>query len=168
MPTAKQGFSLVHWKERGFFFNAGGFNGSYLNEVEEYSCLKNKWRLHSELPQAMDGSSVVVLHSIFYIIGGYGSSHSLLCCNLNSHQQPKWKGFDLQGVSLKGDYSRNAFNIENKIVYFGSSNPILTCVLEKEKYSEKLRVVKRDERTNFKYLYTYNTSCCFKNSIYAM
>ena len=63
MPSVKCDFPLVLWKKHGIFFTVGGegkekisvLDGDSLlerkrNEVEEYSILKNKWKLHSLLP----------------------------------------------------------------------------------------------------------------------
>ena len=39
---------------------------------------------------------------------------------------------DVRNSSFKGFYDRQAFAVEDKIVYFGSSNKHATYVLEKE------------------------------------
>ena len=91
MPTPKSHFAMAEWKARSTLFTVGGWNISRLKDVQEYSLAKNTWRLHSQLPESISGSSVVVLHNVMYNIGGFGSSHSVLWNNLSSDVRLDWK-----------------------------------------------------------------------------
>ena len=51
---------------------------------------------------------------------------------------------DLPNYSFTGYYDREAFVMENKIVYFGWSNKNATFVLERDEESEQLKVVRED------------------------
>lgn len=74
---------------------------------------------------------------------------------------------DLPHYDFTEYYDREALVVEDKIVYFGSSNEKITFVLEKEEESEKLKEVREDEGFNL-LTGAYNTSSCvFKNEIYA-
>ena len=61
MLSSEVRFPLVLWKKKNILFSVGGYNNSRKKEVEEYSLLKNKGRIHSELPSAISYSSAVVL-----------------------------------------------------------------------------------------------------------
>ena len=116
IPVSKVGFPTVLWKKRNVLFTIGGFNKKRFKEVEEYSVLKNKWKMHSELPQALSYSSAVILHPTIYNIGGGGLTDLILLCDLSSSRQPKWNALNLKGIALQGLYSRMALIISNKIV----------------------------------------------------
>ena len=62
MQIAKSDFPFAFWNKRALLFTIEGINLSCPKEVGEYSLLKNKWKLHSLLPQATCDSSAVVLH----------------------------------------------------------------------------------------------------------
>ena len=51
---------------------------------------------------------------------------------------------DVTNYNFKRNFWREAFVVENKIVYFGSWNEKATFVLEKEEEAEQLRVVRKD------------------------
>ena len=98
MPAPKVGFPLVIWKKSNVLFSIGGFKKWKIIEVEEYSILKNKWRRHSQLPQALSYSSAVILHSTLYIFGGSDWSKDVLQCDLSSRNDFKWNALNLDGV----------------------------------------------------------------------
>ena len=123
--------------------------------------------LHSYLPEAIYGSSAVVLNNVMYNIGGYLSSRSVAWCRLKSKYVTSWQFMDLSNSNFKGYSWREALVVENKIVYFGSSNENRTFVLEKEEQSEKLRVVRQDEGIDLRRGFWNSSSCVFKNEIYA-
>ena len=79
-----------------------------------------------------------------YNIGGVGSSHSIAWCDLRSPELPNWKILDLPNHIFSGYGLREAFVVENKIVYFGSCDAERTFVLEKEEKQERLKVVRED------------------------
>ena len=97
--------------------------------------------MHSLLPEAVDSSSAVVLNNGIYNLGGDGSSHSVAWCRLCYNAPAKWEFVDLPNYSFAGYARREAFVIENKIVYFGSVHRETTFVLES---GEELRVVRED------------------------
>ena len=82
MPTSKSHFAMTLWEKSSTLFALGGFNGSRLSKVEEYSLSKNIWKAHSELRETKSSSSAVVLHYVLYKIGGWPSSHSVEWCGL--------------------------------------------------------------------------------------
>ena len=51
---------------------------------------------------------------------------------------------DIWNFSFKGYYYREAFAIENKIIYFGANGKKTTFVLEQEEESEQLKAVRED------------------------
>ena len=79
-----------------------------------------------------------------YNIGGKGAPHSVLWLRISSYGSSKWRSMDLAEHNFKGYYYREAFAVENEIVYFGSLNVKGTYVLAKEEESEQLRVVRED------------------------
>ena len=93
----------------------------------------------------MFASSAVILNSVIYNIGGFGSSHSVLWCSLHSPNPPKWKPMDFENYSFKGYWYREALVVGNRIVYFGSRNKNATFVLEEEEEEGKPRVVRQDQ-----------------------
>ena len=157
---------MTLWKERSTLFTLGGYNGSYLKEVQEYSIAKNIWNLHSQLPHGNFSSSALVLNAVIYNIGGEQSSHSLLWCNL-SRSLCKWKPMDLVYQNVQGFWLREAFTLENKIVYFGSWNKNATFVLEQEQETEQLKVVREDDGLFFLRGYWNGGSCAANKEIYA-
>ena len=74
---------------------------------------------------------------------------------------------DFSSHTFKDFWLREAYPIENKIVYFGSSDAEATFVLEKEEGSEQLRVVREDEGLNFWKGDSNTASCVFEKNIYA-
>ena len=86
----------------------------------------------------------MVYQSVIYNLGGYKCSHSVAWCRLSSTTHFRWKLADLAHHNFKGYYSREAFEVENKIVYFGSRDVNSSFVLEQEEDSEQLRVVRED------------------------
>ena len=64
-------------------------------------------------------------------------------CQLSSSYLTDWKIMDLPNYSFKGHCVRDALVVENKIVYFGSSDKYVTFVLEEEE-GEQLKVVTED------------------------
>ena len=74
------------------------------------------------------------------------STHSLMRCDLSSPLQPSWSPCEIKGYNFK-DYSlRQALVLSKyKIVYFGSMNTQSTFVLEVEKHSLNLEVVREDQ-----------------------
>ena len=115
---------------RSSLFTLGGYNGSRLDEVQEYSLSKNIWKLHSLLPEALEASSAVVLNNNMYNIGGRESSHSVLWHDLCSNAPSEWKAMDLANYDFSGYCYREALVLENKIVYFGSGSKERTFILE--------------------------------------
>ena len=100
MATAKRFFPLVYWRKAGTLFTIGGSNGSGMKEVTEYSIEKNCWSIHSQLPEAMFGSSAVILNDdAIYNIGGYPSTHSVIKCDLNG--EPEWNPVEILEFSYK-------------------------------------------------------------------
>ena len=93
--------------------------------------MKNVWRLHSILPERVWGSSAVVLNDIIYNIGGNGSSHSVMWSRANPSS--KWYLRDLSNYNFSGYYLREAFVLENKIVYFGVVRKKATLFWRKKK-----------------------------------
>ena len=86
----------------------------------------------------------MVLNDAMYNIGGKRSSHSIAWCHLSSAYPSSWKLLDIANHSFKGYDAREAFAVENKIVYFGSSYEMKTFVLEKQE-SDQLEVAREDE-----------------------
>ena len=80
-----------------------------------------------------------------YNIGGDGSSHSVIWCQLSSTYRAKWEFMDLQSHNFEKYLIREEFAVENRIVYFGSKNENATFVLAQEGESEKLKVVSEDD-----------------------
>ena len=64
--------------------------------------------------------------------------------DLASIDREKWKCMDLETYNFRRYCSREAFVVENKIVYFGSRHNNATFVLRKEEESEKLTVERED------------------------
>ena len=56
-------------------------------------------------------------------------------CHLSSTYSAEWKFLDLPNYSFTGYYDREAFVVQNKIVYFGLSNKNATFVLERDEES---------------------------------
>ena len=112
--------------------------------MQQYSLIQNKWKLHSKLPLPLSHSSAVILNQVIYTIGGLFSPHSVLWCDIDSIHLPLWKGLDLADCEFTEHYYRKALVLENKIVYFGTWNENATYVLEKEKQSHELRLVRQD------------------------
>ena len=77
-----------------------------------------------------------------YNIGGDESSHSAMQCRLSSTYVAEWKFMNIQNNCFKRYYDREALVVENKIVYFGWSNLNATYVLERDKESGQLKVVR--------------------------
>ena len=77
-----------------------------------------------------------------YNIGGLESSHSVIQCRPSSNYPAKWKFMDLSNYNFKGYCFREALVVEDKIVYFGSSDVEATFVLEQEQESEQLVVIR--------------------------
>ena len=74
---------------------------------------------------------------------------------------------DFPNYDFTGYEAREAFAMENKIVYFGASGFDSTIVLEREEESEQLHVVRENEGFDF-WRGIYNTSSCvIKREIYA-
>ena len=138
-----------------------------LNEVQEYSLVKDSWTLHSHVPAAVSGSSAVVLDDVMYNLGGFGASHSIMWCDLNFSFAPNWNFMDLPNHSFKRSSLREAFVLENKIVYFGPHEQNRTFVLEKEGDSEQLKVVREDKGFGLKRGAFNTASCSLNNEIYA-
>ena len=74
---------------------------------------------------------------------------------------------DLSHYDFSGYHCREAFALENKIVYFGDMLKSVTFVLEKEEDSEQLRVVREDSGFAFERGAWNTASCTFRNEIYA-
>lgn len=129
MPNPKYVFPIVHWKKKSILFTIGGNNGVNMKEVTQYSIETNSWKLHSQLPEAIHGSSAIVLKEIIFNIGGNASSHSILYCDLKG--QADWSPAEIPNYSFKDQYYRMAHLIGNKIIYFGSFTSKSTFVLEK-------------------------------------
>ena len=105
--------------------------------MQRFSLTNNKWKLHSRLPKAVFDPSAVVLNDVIYNIGGYHSSHSAVWCSLSSNYSFKWQDMNLaNNYSFKGYWIREAFVVEDRIVYFGSQSREATFVLKKEQDSE--------------------------------
>ena len=102
-----------------------------------------------------------------YNIGGYQSSHSVMWCRLSSTYPAKWEFMDLLNYHFYGYFYREAFVVENKIVYFGSWNAKVTFVSEQEGESEQLKVVRTDGGFDLTRGYWNTASCVFKNKIYS-
>ena len=141
MPTPKFDFPMALWKERRTLFTLGGRNRSFQKEVQEYSLSKSKWKLHSLLPEALYGSSAVVLDQVMYNIGGLGSSHSVVRCHLSPSGLQEWKLVDLPNYNFIGYSEREAVVVENKIVYFGFRYKPRTFVLEIDEQSDEIKCV---------------------------
>ena len=86
---------------------------------------------------------------------------------LTSNGPPNWKFMDVSNYSFKKYCLREAFVLENKVVYFGSWNVKIAFVLEKEEDSEQLKVVREDEGINFERGNKNTTSRVYKKEIYA-
>ena len=80
----------------------------------------------------MSDSSAVIFHNLMYNIGGFPSTHSIVFSRLSSHCPPEWRFMDLPNYNFAGFGFREAFVVENRIVYFGSFKKKTTFVLEKE------------------------------------
>ena len=127
---------------------------------------KNHWNFHSELPEALEGSSVVVVDNVMYNIGGDRSSHSVYWYPLLSNYQSEWKFMDLNNFDFSGYYYIEAFVLENTIVYFGYSAKKTTFLLGKEEESERLEVLRHDEGSEMWNEDWIPVSGLFKRSIY--
>jgi hypothetical protein len=55
----------------------GGLNDNYLTECERYVCAKNRWKALPPLPKACYGTSVVVVESSLYALGGWYDESAL-------------------------------------------------------------------------------------------
>ena len=163
MSTPKAFFAIALWNERSALLTLGGVkNGASPKEVQEYSLPKNIWKPHSQLLEAVYGSSAVVFNHVIYSIGRWRSSHSVMWCRLAC-----WKFIDLPNSAFKGYYYREAFALENKIVYLGSWNENASLVLEKEGESEQLKVAREDEGIDLVKGGWNTASWVFKTGIYA-
>ena len=65
-------------------------------------------------------------------------------CRLGSNQSPKWKFMEIPNFSFNGYSRREALVVENKIVYFGSSDENASFVQEEGEESGKLKVARKD------------------------
>ena len=99
MPNPKYVFPLVYWIKRLALFTIGGHCGSAMKEVTEYSIEKDTWKMYSQLPEAIYGSSAVILDHTIYNIGGNSSTHSILWCDLSS--APVWSPLEIPNHSFK-------------------------------------------------------------------
>ena len=167
MATPKCAFAVTLWKERSTLFTLGGFNESPLKQVTQYSISKDSWKLHSQLPEAITNSSAVAFKDMIYNIGGDGASHSVLWCVLTSTRPFNWKFMDLTPYNFQGYWARQALVVENKVVYFGSTQSSPSFVIEREEDSEKLKVVREDERFKISRPYQKAASCVVKKEFYA-
>jgi len=68
MPTTRYELSAVALN--GKIYAIGGYNGNWLNTVEEYTSETNSWRTVAPMPTARGGLDAVALNSKIYAIGG--------------------------------------------------------------------------------------------------
>ena len=118
MLNPKFNFPIVFWNKGRTLFTIGGNNGNLMREVSEYSVDKDTWKIHSQLPQPIKGSSAVVFNDVIYNIGGHSSGQSILWCDLNA--EALWNPFEIPNYNFKNQHYRMAHPVEDKIVYFGS------------------------------------------------
>ena len=97
----------------------------------QYSVGRNKWRQYSFLPEGVTGSSGVILDNTTYNIGGYGSHHSILKCDLGSTHKHSWLGIDLSEYGFTEMRHIFSFALNNQIICFRSAYPREALVLEK-------------------------------------
>ena len=74
---------------------------------------------------------------------------------------------NLASYSFRRYPYREAFVLENKIVYFGSNYKFTSFVLEQEEESEQLVVVREDKGFDLERGFWNTASRAFKNGIYA-
>ena len=58
----------------GKIYAIGGYNGTYLNSVEEYDCKTNAWVEKAAMPTARSGHGVIELNGKIYAIGGFSNN----------------------------------------------------------------------------------------------
>ena len=83
------------------------------------------------------------------------------------HSPLKLEFIERPKYSFRRFNSREAFVLENKIVYFGSQNIKATFVLEQEEETELLKIISEDEGFDLEKGLTNTASCGFTNEIYA-
>ena len=168
MVAPKCFFSLVLWKQMRHLFTVGSVdhNGSYkMKEVDEYSVLKNKWKIHSQLPWGCSSSAAVVLKRVMYNFGGYKEHKFLICCDLNLSHKLKWKVLELQDCSLQGYFMKSACVYLNKIVYCGYRDKISTFfVLENNKHDGNLEKAYPEHNMNSDYTSILKTAKYFRTA----
>ena len=97
MVHSKYVFPLVHWQQMDILFTIGGHHENYQRkEVEEYSLLKNKWKIHSQLPKVICNSDGIILRRVIYNFGGDREPSSIICCDLSLSHHHEWKVFQLR------------------------------------------------------------------------
>ena len=73
-----------------------------------------------------------------YNIGGFQSSHSVVWRILGYNAPFVWKSMNLANYDFTVYWAKEAFVVENKIVYFGRHNKKETLVLDNGGESEQL------------------------------
>ena len=65
-------------------------------------------------------------------------------CRLSSTYAAEWKFMNIQNYSFTGYQEREAYVVENRIVYLGNWIKKATFVLEMDEESQLLKVVRKD------------------------
>lgn len=115
MHVPRSGLGVVQIE--GKIYAIGGYNGKYLNIVEEYDPLANEWVQKTDMPTSRSDFGIAVANGKIYAIGGHNKENRNL--NVVEEYNPKTDTWTTKKNMLTSRWGLTACECDGKIYAIG-------------------------------------------------